>query len=222
MCVRTQVSRLAPHPINARVWAAPNTHTHTLPPHGADTFHKPGFKLQTRILHHLFTIVQARPARQPCRACARCRHASQRAPALPFTPLPARGACQACEPHTPYRAYGREGGPRPPFRGLTAWIPNRSLACPACSNRMSLRHRCGTWPRKDPPPTPRMQPLCSSESQLVCAMRRAGAVPAGRGVACLHAPSPHFWARAALQTAGSELEAFLLPRVPLASCAASL
>ncbi len=24
----------------------------------ADTFHKPGFKLQAKILHHLFTIVQ--------------------------------------------------------------------------------------------------------------------------------------------------------------------
>lgn len=27
-------------------------------PPSADTFHKPGFKLQTRILHHLFTVAQ--------------------------------------------------------------------------------------------------------------------------------------------------------------------
>ncbi len=44
-------------------WPAP-THACFCPHICADTFHKPGFKLQTRILHHLFTIVQARPC--PC------------------------------------------------------------------------------------------------------------------------------------------------------------
>jgi hypothetical protein len=31
-----------------------------------DTFHKPGFKLQARILHHLFSIVQVGRGAAPC------------------------------------------------------------------------------------------------------------------------------------------------------------
>lgn len=38
----------------------PLNHLPTPPTPAADTFHKPGFKLQARILHHLFAIVQVR------------------------------------------------------------------------------------------------------------------------------------------------------------------
>ena len=41
-----------------------------LPPAPAsDTFHKPGFKLQARILHHLFTIVQVGQGGEGERVC---------------------------------------------------------------------------------------------------------------------------------------------------------
>ena len=39
----------------------------------ADTFHKPGFKLQARILHHLFAIVQVGAAGTCCQLCRLAR-----------------------------------------------------------------------------------------------------------------------------------------------------
>ena len=55
-----------PHPAPDRLTSPDRPHLTT-----ADTFHKPGFKLQARILHHLFAIVQVCACGQPGRQTGR-------------------------------------------------------------------------------------------------------------------------------------------------------
>ena len=76
----------------------------------ADTFHKPGFKLQARILHHLFAIVQVwQPVCVRECVCVNCASG----PACGCLSACAGGDCQGPLPHSPYNLTPTPN-PKPP------------------------------------------------------------------------------------------------------------